>query len=1498
MTDTPRDDRWVRVDAGGTSVQMFLPHVGSDYIQTRIRDTAAPYEGDMLDVMLELLGPGDLVLDVGANVGNHTLVLAAAGGCRVVAYEPQHELAAAIETSAQANDLADRVTVRPVAVGAAAARGRFSTILPTNRGGQAVERAEDDGEFAIVALDDETLPGAVAGMKIDVEGFELAVLRGARSILETDHPHLWIEAGTRDEFEQVREVLDDLGYVLAGSYNATPTHLFSHRSRALVPERLAAEVLRMARERYALITSRDNAWRRLTDAVDRQEWLTQQLAAASAAPSSEDADAMEQRYVRVALERAQAESRQLRTLHTRAAEKARSESAAAEVELAAARERIAELEAEVDHLSGRRVLLLADVVGRTVRRPREILAAPRAVGKILRRPRAERGQDAGSRGAPARTATRVASDAWLPPDQLHAAEARARRGAARLRATTGTRSRLRIAAIVDEFTARGLAADADLRNVRRHHWEADLAGFDPDLLFVESAWRGAEGTWHSAVDWYPPQLESLVAWCRERSIPTVFWNKEDPVHFDKYLKVAREADVVLTTDVDMVPHYVRELGHRRVGFLPFAAQPREHAPFTTRDRRAVAVFAGAYYRRYPDRMRDMDALLGGAADVLPVEIYDRNLGSTTPDNVFPPELARHVVGTLAPDEIDVAYQGGTVALTVNTVKASSSMLARRAYELLLSGTPTVSNYARGVRTMLGDLVPAHDGRREIADAVRRIVEDDAHRERLVASGVQKILREDTYAHRLDLVVATILGEEYAPRPRAVAVLAQVADEAALDRLLETLRRQRDVDVDAFVRTDGAAVRDAAAAAGLAVVDPADAAHASLADLTGGLPVAVLDTRDWYGPRYLFSLVGAHDFAPGHVVTKAGPFELSPSADDAVRHHRAAPYSHVDASLIDPRAALLPAPVTRRLSVADVLGDQLELGAAPALAVDAFDYCRDGGAAASRMAALTLGESLDTGVPVSELVGRASVLAAEVDLADDPLVVAPDDLPTSAPAGSNIRVARQRLGGVAFERTTGGADEVLWARGTFPVADLVHDGKLTVRLDGVGDLRMLLAVRLVDASGRRLWSKALPANSNQDIPLPDAASDVQVGVRLGGTGTAVMRRICLAPRSRVPRLVVRPRRTLLVTIAYPAHGDLYKHAFVHSRVTAYQSRGEPVDVFVLTENRPYTAYEFDGVDVQRGTIEDLTEIVTRGGYEHLAVHFMTRGIWTAVKDSLDDTRLTVWVHGSEVQPWWRREFNFTDEAALQQAKVLSEERLRLWREIADVGHPHVSYVFVSEYFRHEVETDLQRSLPAERRHIIPNPIDTDLFSYRAKSPDARHRVLTIRPYTSRKYANDLSVAAVLELAEEPWFDEMHFTFVGDGPLFEETLEPLRSFTNVTIRRGYLTPSEIAALHGDHGVFLSPTRMDSQGVSRDEAMASGLVPVTTRVAAVPEFVSEAEGHLTEPEDAQGLADALREIRRDADGFLRRSAASAARVRRQSSAVATIPLELDLLREIVGA
>src|SRR5699024_5879340 len=93
-------------------------------------------------------------------------------------------------------------------------------------------------------------------------------------------------------------------------------------------------------------------------------------------------------------------------------------------------------------------------------------------------------------------------------------------------------------------------------------------------------------------------------------------------------------------------------------------------------------------------------------------------------------------------------------------------------------------------------------------------------------------------------------------------------------------------------------------------------------------------------------------------------------------------------------------------------------------------------------------------------------------------------------------------------------------------------------------------------------------------------------------------------------------------------------------------------------------------------------------------------------------------------------------------------------------------------------------------------------------------------------------------------------------------------------------------------LVPSRWDSQGVSRDEAMASGLVPLTNAVAAIPEFVDDECALLAAGEDHLAMASKLLELVRSPKKFKRMSAAAAVRVRRQCGVAQSLERELALI------
>lgn len=234
------DGATAEIAVGGKSYRIVLPHAGTDYIQKKLLAERQPYERDMLEDIGRRVRPGDLVVDIGANVGNHTIYLAAVAGCKVVAFEPNGELCQAIAASAAENALGDRVRVHNKALGAHPGRARFATERPENLGAQRL--ALEDGGIEVVRLDDVELPGPARVLKIDVEGMEDQVLAGAVALLRRDRPLVYAECQREPDFRKVSRCLEAIDYGYWDTFNATPTHLFLP-NEAVSAERRANRVL-------------------------------------------------------------------------------------------------------------------------------------------------------------------------------------------------------------------------------------------------------------------------------------------------------------------------------------------------------------------------------------------------------------------------------------------------------------------------------------------------------------------------------------------------------------------------------------------------------------------------------------------------------------------------------------------------------------------------------------------------------------------------------------------------------------------------------------------------------------------------------------------------------------------------------------------------------------------------------------------------------------------------------------------------------------------------------------------------------------------------------------------------------------------------------------------------------------------------------------------------------------------------------------------------------
>jgi len=1057
---------------------------------------------------------------------------------------------------------------------------------------------------------------------------------------------------------------------------------------------------------------------------------------------------------------------------------------------------------------------------------------------------------------------------------------------------------LKVACIMDEFTFSSYAPECNLLPLSVDHWQQELEAFVPELLFIESAWRGKDDRWGSKVGHLSSEVTDILAWCRTRQIPTVFWNKEDPIHFETFLTTARLFDHVFTTDIDCIHRYKSALGHERVYLLPFACQPAASNPIEKYERKDAFCFAGAYYVRYPERTRDLGNFMVNLAEYRPVEIYDRNFGKNDPNYQFPADYQAFIVGTLPFDQIDKAYKAYRYAINLNSIKQSQSMFARRVFELLASNTITISNYSRGVRLLFGDLVVTTDSGQEIVRRLQKLCGDPVNERKFRLAGLRKVMRDHTYQDRLAYVVGKVRGDQDTSRSGllpTVTMTGYAKNQQQLDALLASFERQTHVERRLLVVT----AADFSPASPpednrVQLLTAREIEGKTLGDLT--MPsswVAGIVPDDYHGPNYLLDLALATRYSQAPVIGKAAHHVWSAQNGLTLAQPGA---QYQPTTRLQARCAMVSANQCAAMPLRDWVTSlytrQLEQG--DMLAVDEFNYCKNGALASDAPAAVNDLEGLDTGLDMPTLMARAEAVEARQATVDtEPVLTGAELAKHFKPVtGKSYRMAVAGNGWEVVSELGDGKHEYLYATTDLAPEALGAGQHLKFHLDCTPGLNLQLTVLFLDAHKQRISHVVKPANRNQEAAVPAGTAWVRLGLRLYGSGEARINALVLGHRPLRPATVLGRAEHLLLTNHYPSYDDLYRNGFVHSRVTAYRERGVNVDVFRLRKDEAMSYHEYQNVDVMTGSQDALNKLLSTGQYKSVLVHFLDPAMWEVLKQHIDRIKVVVWVHGAEIQPWHRRDYNFESDEERNTAKAQSEVRMAFWRGLLQPLPSNLRLVFVSRYFAEEVMEDLGFRLPEDAYSIIHNPIDTELFSYQPKPVEQRKKVLSIRPYASRKYANDLSVSAILELSKEPFFSDMEFRLIGDGKLFEATLEPLRKFPNVIIEKRFLSQVEIAHLHKEYGIFLCPTRMDAQGVSRDEAMSSGLAPLTNLVAAIPEFTDASCAMLAEPESASQIAHNLAKIFQNSNVFQDLSINAAARVRAQSCKSIIINAELKLL------
>lgn len=372
------------------------------------------------------------------------------------------------------------------------------------------------------------------------------------------------------------------------------------------------------------------------------------------------------------------------------------------------------------------------------------------------------------------------------------------------------------------------------------------------------------------------------------------------------------------------------------------------------------------------------------------------------------------------------------------------------------------------------------------------------------------------------------------------------------------------------------------------------------------------------------------------------------------------------------------------------------------------------------------------------------------------------------------------------------------------------------------------------------------------------------------------------------------KLLILNDNYPSEDNLYGDVFVHSRLKYYINSFD-LQVLGYVQNLSVgEAFTYEGITVENfNDKEKYLKRISEFEPDVIGIHFVQGWLY---KSLIKDTKIpiVIWVHGAEALGWYRRLYNLK---GLKQSLGMIKAnlvQLFLFNKIVKESNKtnKITFVFVSNWMKKIAESDTLSNI--KNYKIIPNPIDTDLFNYEIKPVELRKKILLIRSFASKKYANDIAIDAIKLLAEKPFFNDLHFTIYGKGKLFSLT-QKISGYKNVVLNNQFLENKNIPAVHKSYGIFLSPTRQDAQGVSMCEAIASGLVTISSDCTAIPEFIAdEKTGFLTT--SAADIAEVIEKLYANPTLFLEIAKNGSDHIKSIAGHEIIVKKEINLLKRVI--
>ncbi|WP_226670839.1 glycosyltransferase [Metabacillus litoralis] len=346
---------------------------------------------------------------------------------------------------------------------------------------------------------------------------------------------------------------------------------------------------------------------------------------------------------------------------------------------------------------------------------------------------------------------------------------------------------LNIGIVMDEFLYHSYENTANFFYVTPENYKEIEK--EVTILLVASAWKGLGNEWVGLGNLKNKKVRSkmfeVISYFQSKNKKTIFYSKEDPTNYEFFVEIASKCDYIFTTAVEKIPHYKRDCKNDQVFLLEFGVNPTYNNPIGLHKHNVdqKVVFAGSWYRKYPNRQKDTRKIFDGVITAgKDLKIIDRNYSRDSESFLFPTEYLKYVSPAVQHDMLQLLSKLYTWSINLNSIQESMTMFASRVYELQSMGNLILSNYSLGVNNLFPNVFMIFNSN-EVDFILNHYSELEKYQ--LQMFGVRKVLRSHTTYHRLASLLKNIGFEQDLIFDKSVAVVC----EELSDQMIEQYNRQ-------------------------------------------------------------------------------------------------------------------------------------------------------------------------------------------------------------------------------------------------------------------------------------------------------------------------------------------------------------------------------------------------------------------------------------------------------------------------------------------------------------------------------------------------------------------------------------------------------------------------------------------------------------------------------------------------------------------------------------